>query len=66
VSEALRRTPLYDRHAALGARFVPFTGYQMPVQYQAGVSAEHKAVREAAGLFDVSHMAKVPLWRSTG
>ncbi len=52
----MRQTPLYDRHVALGARLVPFAGWEMPVQYT-GVLAEHQAVREAAGLFDVSHMA---------
>lgn len=54
----LKRTALYDIHAARGARFVPFAGYEMPVQYE-GVMAEHKAVRENAGLFDVSHMGEV-------
>lgn len=53
------RTPLYDAHVASGARIVPFAGYLMPVQY-AGVLAEAKAVRERAGMFDVSHMAR--LW----
>ncbi len=53
-----RRTPLSDRHVALGARMVPFGGWDMPVQY-AGVIPEHKAVRSAAGLFDVSHMARL-------
>src|SRR5258705_4401792 len=53
-----RRTPLYDRHVALGARMVPFGGWDMPVQY-AGVIPEHKAVRSAAGIFDVSHMARL-------
>lgn len=53
-----RRTPLYDRHVALGARMVPFGGWDMPVQYT-GVIPEHKAVRSAAGLFDVSHMARL-------
>ncbi|HBB40053.1 MAG: glycine cleavage system protein T [Nitrospirae bacterium CG18_big_fil_WC_8_21_14_2_50_70_55] len=52
----MKQTPLYDRHVALGARMVPFAGWEMPVQY-AGVLTEHRAVREAAGLFDVSHMA---------
>lgn len=52
------RTPLYDWHVARGARIVPFGGWDMPVQY-AGVLAEHKAVRTAAGLFDISHMARV-------
>jgi aminomethyltransferase len=54
----LKRTPFYDLQAAQGARFVPFAGWEMPVQFS-GVIAEHKAVREAAGLFDVSHMGEV-------
>lgn len=54
----LQRTPLYSRHAALGARLVPFAGYEMPVQYPAGITAEHKAVRTACGVFDVSHMGE--------
>ena len=52
------RTPLYDIHAALGARMVPFAGYAMPIQYPAGIRAEHAAVRTSAGLFDVSHMGE--------
>src|SRR5438132_6404321 len=52
------RTPLYDVHAELGAKLVPFAGYEMPVQYPTGITAEHKAVREKAGLFDVSHMGE--------
>jgi aminomethyltransferase len=59
VSELLRRSPLFERHKALGARFVPFAGWEMPVQY-AGVTLEHHAVRSTAGLFDVSHMGE--LW----
>ena len=59
-SAPLRRTSLYDKHVALGARMVPFTGFEMPVQY-AGISEEHKAVRTAAGLFDVSHMGELEL-----
>src|SRR5947209_5224669 len=55
---ALKRTPLYDIHRALGARIVPFAGWEMPVQYAQGITAEHKAVRERAGLFDVSHMGE--------
>lgn len=55
---ALRHTPLADRHAALGARMVPYAGWLMPVQY-AGQIAEHKAVRSAAGLFDLGHMGQV-------
>ena len=56
--QSLKRTPLHDVHVALGARMVPFAGYEMPVQYPAGVIAEHKAVRTACGLFDVSHMGE--------
>jgi aminomethyltransferase len=59
ASVTLRRTPLYDAHVALGARIVPFAGWEMPVQYSAGISAEHRAVREQCGLFDVSHMGEV-------
>ncbi|HEX9129135.1 MAG TPA: hypothetical protein VF850_08245, partial [Gemmatimonadaceae bacterium] len=55
---ALKRTPLYDVHVALGAKIVPFAGFEMPVQYPTGITAEHKAVREKAGLFDVSHMGE--------
>lgn len=55
---ANRRTPLYQRHTELKARIVPFGGWDMPVQY-AGIGPEHKAVRAAAGIFDVSHMARV-------
>ena len=54
----LKRTPLYNVHAALGAKIVPFAGFEMPVQYPTGITAEHKAVRERAGLFDVSHMGE--------
>ena len=54
----LRRTPLYDRHAAAGAKLVPFAGWEMPVQY-AGIREEHLAVRNGAGVFDVSHMGQV-------
>ena len=53
------RTPLHDRHVALGARMVPFSGWEMPLQYPTGILAEHRAVREAAGLFDVSHMGEL-------
>ncbi|MBO6791305.1 MAG: glycine cleavage system aminomethyltransferase GcvT [Dinoroseobacter sp.] len=55
----LRRTPLYDLHTSLGAKMVPFAGWEMPVQYGTGVMAEHLATRETAGLFDVSHMGQV-------
>lgn len=56
--ETLKRTPLTDVHASLGAKLVPFAGYLMPVQYPAGITAEHNAVRRHAGLFDVSHMGE--------
>ena len=55
---SLRRTPLYERHAAAGAKLVPFAGWEMPVQY-AGIQEEHLAVRRNAGVFDVSHMGQV-------
>jgi aminomethyltransferase len=54
----LRRTPLYERHLAAGARLVPFAGWEMPVRYE-GVIAEHKAVRNDSGVFDVSHMGEI-------
>jgi aminomethyltransferase len=54
---ALRRTPLYEEHKRLGARMVPFAGYEMPIQYT-GIVAEHRAVREDAGVFDLSHMGE--------
>ena len=57
----LRRTPLYALHVARGARMVPFAGYEMPVQYPAGIIAEHLHTRAKAGLFDVSHMGQVTL-----
>ena len=57
-SSALRRTPLYARHVALGARMVPFGGWEMPVEYS-GITDEHLAVRTRAGLFDVSHMGQI-------
>jgi aminomethyltransferase len=56
MTDGLKRTPLHDAHVALGARMVPFGGYDMPVQYRDGIMAEHKWTREHAGLFDVSHM----------
>src|SRR6476659_1566275 len=54
----LRRTPLHDVHVALGAKIVPFAGYEMPVQYPAGITAEHQAERDGCGLFDVTHMGE--------
>ena len=56
--QTLLRTPLYDRHVALGARLVPFAGWEMPVQYE-GVIPEHLAVRNDCGVFDVSHMGEL-------
>ncbi len=55
---ALKRTPLFDVHRSLGAKMVPFAGWEMPVQYSQGILAEHKAVRERAGIFDVCHMGE--------
>jgi aminomethyltransferase len=57
-TETLKRTPLHDRHAAAGARLVPFAGWEMPVQY-AGIREEHLAVRRGVGVFDVSHMGEI-------
>ena len=59
-AEELRRTALHATHAGLGARLVPFAGYEMPVQYSS-IKEEHEAVRERAGLFDVSHMGQIQL-----
>ncbi len=59
--EPLLKTPLNDLHVSLGARMVPFAGYSMPVQYPAGLMAEHHHTRNAAGLFDVSHMGQLRL-----
>ncbi len=58
--QTLLRTPLYERHVALGARMVPFAGWEMPVQYE-GVIPEHRAVREDCGVFDVSHMGELDI-----
>jgi aminomethyltransferase len=58
MSDATLRTPLYDAHVKLGARVVPFAGYDMPVQYPTGIIAEHNWTRTNAGLFDVSHMGQ--------
>ena len=58
MAQTLQRTPLHDQHVALGARMVPFAGWEMPVQYT-GVIEEHRAVREDAGAFDVSHMGEI-------
>jgi aminomethyltransferase len=58
ATAALKRTPLYERHVAAGAKLVLFAGFQMPVQYE-GVRPEHLAVRSACGVFDVSHMGEI-------
>src|SRR6187551_3736149 len=58
AAEILRRTPLYALHLELGGKMVPFAGYEMPVQYPAGILKEHLHTREKAGLFDVSHMGQ--------
>jgi aminomethyltransferase len=58
MAHTLQRTPLHDRHVELGARLVPFAGWEMPVQYE-GVIPEHRAVRADAGAFDVSHMGEI-------
>ncbi len=63
---ALKKTPLHDLHLSLGARMVPFAGYDMPVQYPAGVMKEHLQTRAAAGLFDVSHMGQVVIKAKSG
>jgi len=63
--ETLLRTPLYDRHVALGARLVPFAGWEMPVQYE-GVIPEHLAVRNDCGVFDVSHMGELEVEGARG
>ena len=60
-SAPLLRTPLHALHVSLGARMVPFAGYDMPVQYPSGIMAEHRACRESAALFDVSHMGQLSL-----
>ena len=57
-SADLKKTPLHALHVSLGARMVPFAGYDMPVQYAAGVMKEHLHTRTSAGLFDVSHMGQ--------
>lgn len=56
--DVLKRTSLYGEHVASGAKMVPFAGFEMPVQYPTGINAEHRAVRQGVGLFDVSHMGE--------
>ncbi|MFW5951619.1 MAG: glycine cleavage system aminomethyltransferase GcvT [Gemmatimonadota bacterium] len=58
MADDLKRTPLHEEHEKLNGRMVPFAGYAMPVQYPTGIVKEHQAVRNAAGLFDVSHMGE--------
>jgi len=58
AEEIARRTPLYATHVLLGAKMVSFGGYEMPLSYPAGIAAEHRAVRERVGVFDVSHMGE--------
>src|SRR6202007_887872 len=58
MAQTLQKTPLPARHVELGARMVPFAGWEMPVQYE-GVIPEHRAVRTDAGVFDVSHMGEL-------
>jgi aminomethyltransferase len=58
ASEILRRTPLHALHLELGGKMVPFAGYEMPVQYSAGILKEHLHTRDSCGLFDVSHMGQ--------
>ena len=53
------KTALYNLHQKHGAKFVPFAGYQMPIQYSTGIIEEHKSTREKAGIFDVSHMGQL-------
>ncbi len=62
----LKKTPLHALHLELGARMVPFAGYDMPVQYPAGVLKEHIHTPHAAGLFDVSHMGQVIVQAKSG
>ena len=59
MTTASKHTPLRDEHVGLGAKLVPFAGYEMPIQYPSGIMAEHRAVRTACGMFDVSHMGEL-------
>ena len=65
-NEALRRTPLHGLHVDLGARMVPFAGYEMPLHFPPGILQEHQHTRAAAGLFDVSHMGQIALRARSG
>ncbi|MDD1532863.1 MULTISPECIES: glycine cleavage system aminomethyltransferase GcvT [unclassified Bradyrhizobium] len=64
--DSLKRTPLHGLHVSLGGKMVPFAGYDMPVQYAAGVLKEHLHTRSAAGLFDVSHMGQIAIRPKSG
>src|SRR5215475_11954665 len=66
TDSTLKHTPLHALHLARGAKMVPFAGYDMPVQYAAGVLREHLHTRAAAGLFDVSHMGQIALRAKSG
>src|SRR5579871_1920486 len=66
TSGAPRQTPLYGLHLRLGARMVPFAGYEMPVQYPSGIIKEHLHTRSAASLFDVSHMGQIAVRPRSG
>lgn len=66
ADNALKRVPLHDLHVARGGKIVPFAGYEMPVQYAAGVLKEHLQTRASAGLFDVSHMGQIVLRPKSG
>src|SRR5882757_4265929 len=65
-TSSLKRTPLHALHLARGAKMVPFAGYEMPLQYSAGVMKEHLHTRSHAGLFDVSHMGQIALHAKSG
>ena len=58
VIMGVQKTALYDLHKSLGAKFVPFAGYEMPIQYRDGIVKEHISTRTHAGFFDVSHMGQ--------
>src|SRR5690606_3536933 len=59
MADTLKQSPLHDRNEALGAKFSEFGGWSMPLEYATGIVKEHTAVREAVGVFDVSHLGKV-------
>lgn len=66
MSDSLQRTPLYDLNLELGAKMVPFAGFEMPIQFPAGLMTEHLHTRERAGLFDVSHMGQIRIAAKSG